>query len=357
MTASSRPAGAAPSSAASLDRIAAALAAAVACIALAAASPGTDVSWLLVVGERLLNGDRLYVDLLEVNPPASVLLYLPAVWLGRVTGLPAEAWTSLTTTAVCIGALWAAGRILRPAGLLARPGLAALAASVAFLLLPGEAFAQREHIAVLLLAPGLALVMRRMAGGPAVGGLAACGVGLLSGLAICIKPQFGLALLLPQAAAAWRARSLLPMLQAENWTSLAVVAAYGAATAVWTPAFWTDMLPLLTAAYRPLRLAPGDTALLTARYAAPFLLYLAVRPQLLRQAAVPLLAALGFLVAAVEQGKGWPYHFLPAVALAAYVVLLDGLTLIAGRRGGADALRAAAAGAVALAGVALFVRP
>ena len=34
-----------------------------------------DVSWLITVCERLLSGDRLYVDIFEVNPPASVWLY------------------------------------------------------------------------------------------------------------------------------------------------------------------------------------------------------------------------------------------------------------------------------------------
>src|SRR5690349_11187977 len=37
----------------------------------------TDVSWLLTVAERVLDGQRLYIDVIETNPPAAVLLYLP----------------------------------------------------------------------------------------------------------------------------------------------------------------------------------------------------------------------------------------------------------------------------------------
>ena len=33
----------------------------------------TDVSWLLTIGERVLNGERLYVDIVEINPPMAVL--------------------------------------------------------------------------------------------------------------------------------------------------------------------------------------------------------------------------------------------------------------------------------------------
>ncbi|RUW97020.1 hypothetical protein EOA35_26485, partial [Mesorhizobium sp. M8A.F.Ca.ET.023.01.1.1] len=36
-----------------------------------------DVSWLLTVGDRVLNGERLYVDIAEANPPFSTWLYLP----------------------------------------------------------------------------------------------------------------------------------------------------------------------------------------------------------------------------------------------------------------------------------------
>ncbi|MDP1584138.1 MAG: hypothetical protein Q8M18_12005 [Bradyrhizobium sp.] len=43
----------------------------------------TDVSWLLTVGERVLGGQRLYVDVFETNPPMAVLVYLPAIVIAR----------------------------------------------------------------------------------------------------------------------------------------------------------------------------------------------------------------------------------------------------------------------------------
>ena len=44
----------------------------------------TDVSWLITLSEKILDGKTLYVDLIEVNPPASVFLYLPAVMLAQL---------------------------------------------------------------------------------------------------------------------------------------------------------------------------------------------------------------------------------------------------------------------------------
>ena len=50
-----------------------------------------DVSWLITVCERVLGGERLYVDIIEANPPASVWLYIPAVWFAQLLGWRPEA--------------------------------------------------------------------------------------------------------------------------------------------------------------------------------------------------------------------------------------------------------------------------
>ena len=50
-----------------------------------------DVAWLLTVGEKVLDGQRLYADILEVNPPASMIIYWPAILIARTLGLHAGA--------------------------------------------------------------------------------------------------------------------------------------------------------------------------------------------------------------------------------------------------------------------------
>src|SRR5437762_14325079 len=50
-----------------------------------------DVSWLITVNEKMLAGQRLYVDIIEVNPPASIWLYTPFVWLAHQLQLRPEA--------------------------------------------------------------------------------------------------------------------------------------------------------------------------------------------------------------------------------------------------------------------------
>src|ERR1700729_2521834 len=47
----------------------------------------TDVAWLLTVGERVLDGQRLYSDIVEINPPMAVLSMLPGIALARALGV------------------------------------------------------------------------------------------------------------------------------------------------------------------------------------------------------------------------------------------------------------------------------
>ena len=61
-----------------------------------------DVSWLITVSEQVLAGKRLYVDIFEVNPPASVWLYVPMVWLAQLTGARPEGVVAATTIAVAL---------------------------------------------------------------------------------------------------------------------------------------------------------------------------------------------------------------------------------------------------------------
>ena len=39
----------------------------------------TDVSWLIVVCQRMLDGQHLYRDIIEINPPMAAFAYLPGV--------------------------------------------------------------------------------------------------------------------------------------------------------------------------------------------------------------------------------------------------------------------------------------
>jgi hypothetical protein len=73
----------------------------------------TDVSWLLIAGERWLDGQRLYSDILETNPPMAVLVYIPGILIARALGLSAEIVVDGLVFAAIALSLAIAARILR----------------------------------------------------------------------------------------------------------------------------------------------------------------------------------------------------------------------------------------------------
>ncbi|MDQ2954545.1 MAG: hypothetical protein M3R18_06385 [Pseudomonadota bacterium] len=280
-----------------------------------------DVSWLITVGEKVLDGQRLYVDLIEVNPPASVFLYFPAVLVERAIGLPAEiAVDALVVFAACCS-IFLVGRILDSAKLLdgmARWKLAAWTLAV-LTILPTRTFSERDHIAVMTLLPFLALLIVRVKG-LSVAPVSVLIAGIGAGLTMVIKPHFALPIGMAILAAAVCARSLRPIFAIENWIAGALAALYGALVVIAYPEFIADIVPLVRAVY-----VPWQTPILALLTSAAVFCWLAALCMLARWKGrllaappyAPLLAAsAGFFLAYFIQGKGFPYHAYPMLALA-----------------------------------------
>jgi hypothetical protein len=281
----------------------------------------TDVSWLITLSEKVLDGARLYVDLIEVNPPASVLLYLPAVAFARFVGIAPEiAVNALVFLAVGVS-LWVTSRILLRARLLDGIDGWTLVTFAALLLLvfPARTFAQREHIAVIVLLPALATyVVRGYRMSPGFAAATISGIGI--GIAVSIKPHFALAVFFAAVAAARHAKSWRSLFALEHGIAGGVVAAYGASVFVFYPQFVSDVLPLVQAVYVPVRLS-----LLTILTRGQAILWIsAISILAFRKRAgmftprysVLLMASCGFALAFAVQAKGWPYHSYPMLTLS-----------------------------------------
>lgn len=292
----------------------------------------SDVSWLLTLAEQVLAGARAYVDFTEPNPPASILIYMPAVELSRLANISAEVALTVLVFAGALVSLWLAGRCLghdSPVQQGERPLLFALACAL-LLILPGDNFAERENIALISILPMIAVYARRMEGA-SPGAALAFVAGIGGGIAIAIKPYFALALLLPLPLVAWSSRKSFAKMMAvlfavENLATAIVVLAYGAILVWGFPDYSQHTLPLVLTLYVPLRyslpLMLANPSVIMVVLAGLVGAGLGIKEYRSPVVAVTSLAALGFTGALIIQGKGWPYHGYPPVALSLLVLCI-----------------------------------
>ncbi len=289
-----------------------------------------DVAWLLYVARKWLGGQRLYEDLVEVNPPLIIWIYaIPAAisnWLGappRLVAAPFFAGVVLSC------AWWSANLLQGRAAIFARrlPVFAVL--SAVLVLLPGIEFGQREHLLVTAALPYLILFARELEGErePRATAVAA---GVLCGLGCALKPTYAVALVLLELTALIRGRRALRI---APLTAFATMALYGAEVILLCPAFLEKAVPLALSLYGGTdspcwqllidsrRLLFGQAIVLALCWSnrSP----LARRWPFLRHLLFALLAfAIGASVVFVLQGKNWYYHRLPATVTTVLALLL-----------------------------------
>jgi hypothetical protein len=290
-----------------------------------------DVSWLLTLGERMLAGERPYVDFIEVNPPASIYLYLPALLLSRVSGLTPEFLVGLLVFAGVGASLFFSARLLIRNGLIEEKTAWCLASAfaVVLLVLPAATFAQREHIALISFLLFLAVALLR-ADGKTVAWHSAVIAGVGAALTVIIKPHFVFPVVFAASAAALVARSWRPIFAIENWISAALALFYGAAVVVFYPVFVYEWIPIIAEVYVALKASVFDLLTLGAIpfwFGALLVIFALKRREVLATPYILLIAsALGFLVSFFAQQKGLQYHSYPMLALifaGAIVALFD----------------------------------
>ena len=279
----------------------------------------TDVSWLLIAGERWLDGQRLYSEILETNPPMAVLIYIPGVLIARTLGVsPESVIDGLLFVAIAVS-LTITARILRNSSALAadqRWPLAVLAVAV-LAILPVQVFGQREHIAVIELLPALAVLALRMKHEtPPSWAIAIAGVGL--GLALSFKPHFAIAMLCCLGVAALHLKSWRTFFVPEHFIAAAIVGCHGACIVMFFPEYFTVIAPLLRDVYTiGLPLARMLEKPAVPLWSIALIGATLQRPREAFDATHLLIAvSLGFGLVYFLQRKGWPYHSYPMMAFA-----------------------------------------
>jgi len=298
--------------------------------------PTPDTAFLLYAAGRLLDGARLYRDLVEINPPLIIWLNLPVAWLARRLHVSDFALYSLATALVVGALLLFTRRLARRYALDDAPGLrryVLLLLCVALFPFAGLDFGEREHLVVALLLPYVFLTVAWLRG-QRVPGLEAAVTGCLGGLAVALKPHFGLVWLALEVLRRWRIPS-------ERWkvgpaaaAAVAVLAGYVLVVLRVTPEY-LPLVGLLGPAYTQFLKDPFFHLLILAPRGALVLFVLlalaALRRRIESDAFVTVFAVamVACYLAGAAQEKGFPYHFFPALVLA--VVLLGLLARLRAR--------------------------
>ncbi|MEH2559605.1 hypothetical protein V1286_007134 [Bradyrhizobium algeriense] len=311
-----------------------------------------DVSWWLIVCERMLDGQRLYVDILETNPPMAGSVYMFGVVLARAIHARPEVVTNGLIFLLIAGSLALTWRALRFSSLRERAGGAAAAWATAVLaILPMYDFGQREHLALVVLLPALAVHVLR-ANRERVAPSAILIAGLCAATTMNFKPYFVFGVGFCIVTAAVQARDWRVLFAPENWIAAALVVIHAICIVVFYPEYFTLIYPLVRDVYLLLKV-PFLAILLmsaTALWLAAIIVVLALQSRRRKPDAtslVMLAGSLGFAVSFFVQGKGWGYHAYPMVALG---LLAAGWAISTGddERAGSHRLRASAMFVVAL---------
>jgi hypothetical protein len=278
-----------------------------------------DAAWLLYAAGRVLQGERLYSDLLEINPPLIVWLNLPVAWVSRVTGWPDAA--VFRAAVLGLVALSCALTVGLARGFGRAYGRWVLAA-VLFVLLPlvGGMFGQREHLLLALVLPLVSLTVLRIEQLPMSTGAAAA-IGLMGAAGIALKPHYAAGWLLMVAYRCWsggrRARPLMP----EDVAVVGAGIAYPLLALVLTPDYFRLVAgaarDYLSYGWQPLRYVLLDDSPALWFYVA-LVVWLLFDRGMRRIPRSGVLAAMGVgaVVAVALQHKGWSYHYLPLTACA-----------------------------------------
>ncbi len=282
-----------------------------------------DVAAVLQFSQRWLDGERLYSDLIDVNPPLIFVLNLIPAAIAKWTGLDA-----IRVLQACLmaygGACWALAvrvRLRASEGAAERAYLDVL--PLLFLLCAGYDFGQREHLMAVGALPYVFCAQRRARGEVARGRVP---ISLIAGVAFALKPHFlavpaliELAVLVARSRAGWGQALRQTLRDPTLWLLGGVWALYLASLPLLFPDYLGVVVPLVWDFYLDLGGLSAWEVLLVPRMGVVLCLLAALLPLAFRAPLAPgrvlprmlALAALGAVASAVAQHKGWSYHIVP----------------------------------------------
>jgi hypothetical protein len=283
-----------------------------------------DVAWVLKSSGRLLDGGVFGRDIVAVNPPLIWWISALPMAASRILGVAPVTAFNLFMLVLLTFSLVVSERLLRPSVPMVQRIVLLCAAAMLMSFGAGRDFGQREHMAVVLTLPYLALVLSRARGETRDPRLA-CLVGAAAAVGFAFKPHFLAVPLLIETFLLFMTGFRRTLLRPEVAGAILVAMAYAGAILIFARPYLFESLPDISRVYWAFNKPDVDALLDKAFY--PFaLLIVAVLLLPARRwpadATLLTLAAIGFTAAALIQWKAYSYHLYPITVFAVLALIV-----------------------------------
>lgn len=307
---------------------------AVFCIAIVFHAPNKldhDVSYFLAAAHLVNNGDRLYVDLIDVNTPAAVFISQLSDWIARLLHTPLDLTHKAVILAACAASLSLSFAVLSP--VLRRPGwgrwciVVGLSAAVLF---ATPAIGGREHLAMIGMMPWVLSIA--MTGQTRISPALGITIGVAAGCAMLLKPYFVLYGLTIGLVDLVQVHGRLGKLSLGTWAAGIVSASLYLGLFLLVPTYLSEMVPFTVETFGRFssdRLGAIASLFSSGKLLATLvLIFVLLRPAPgVRLFSLPVIVGAVFVSTAIviyiAQGFSFDYQLLPVkISLAVCVVFM-----------------------------------
>lgn len=286
--------------------------------------PNPDTAWLIYAAKRLAEGQKLYVDIMETNPPLIIWLSLPAVWMGNLLHLnPALIFQCLVTMLNALSVALVAMVIRKQEFFINRVNYNIFIIYIAFglFMLTPAIYGQREVIFIALVLPYLFLSLANISSG-----ISSVTIILMAAIGFAIKPFFLLLWVMNELALALEKRKITSLFAWHNWLLGTFQLGYLAAIYFVTPEYITDLFPALMATYFSFKAPWHDLIIPIAKVVLPVLVVVCLtkisgeHKRIASRVLVWLVACIGLILL---QRKDWLNHLYPMLFMAGLLLSLS----------------------------------
>ncbi|MGH1404492.1 MAG: hypothetical protein ACRBDL_09630 [Alphaproteobacteria bacterium] len=295
-----------------------------------------DVGWLLQCLDRFLSGGTYSENFYETNPPLSFLIYLPAYPL--YSYLEWDALHAIMT----IFLFYIGLSTLAMVGLLRQLNLtrdSIILIISGYLIVDtwaaGMSFGQRDHLVFTFLIPLCLYQYLSTMQKPIPTWLSALSI-ILGGIAICLKPYYGLVTALLFVHRLYKTRSLSQCIVSKDFLGLVIIGgSYIAFVATTTPDFLSVILPEVLSLYsidKPYPLSSRFFYIGYAVVATAFAYFLKKETITGQNIRICVFILTGFSILCfipyLLQNKGFHYHAFPSMAFGMLALFLSTYNVI-----------------------------